>query len=177
VGKKWNSKEIGRLKMILEQERSHSVHEMARRAQQSIKNRSLQAISHKLRELISEQEWDYDTVEIDGNEYPAKLVSGYVVITLPDGNKKPLHHFIWEQEYGVIPEGYHIHHRDSNRTDNRLDNLALIDAGEHIQLHLDPNARPPETFALFCFLQEKGLWEEYLFFRDHILDEFPIPEK
>jgi len=172
----WSEAELGHLRMILERRQSHSVHEMARLAAEKIKKRSVNAIMHKLRELISEKEFEYDAVEINGTEYPARVVSGYVVITLEDGSKKPLHKFIWELENGPLPEGYHIHHISGDRLDNRLENLAVMDAGEHIHLHLANGARPPETFALFCFLQKHNLWEDYLEYRDNILEDFPRPQ-
>lgn len=164
---KWNDRELGHLRMILERHQSHSVHEMARLAHETIKKRSVNAIGHKLRELITEQEFKDTSLEINGVVYPAEVISGYVVITLPDGTKDLAHIFMWEQEYGKVPLGYHVHHINGKAYDNRLINLQLLSAPDHIALHM--SGRPPETAALFWFLQEKGVWKEYLMFRDNIL--------
>jgi hypothetical protein len=166
---KWTSKEVGHLRYILERRQGSSVYEMSKLALEKIKGRSLNAVAHKLRELKAEQEFDADFVEIDGQHYPAKVVSGYIVIELEDGSKVPLHIWMWEQSYGIkVTPGYHIHHIDGDRLNNNKNNLALVEASEHIQMHLA--GRPPETFALFSFLQEKGLWNDYLDYRESVIN-------
>ena len=166
---KWLAHEIGHLRYILERKQSGSVWEMAQQAHKKIKKRSVNAIAHKLRELISEREFDGDEVELLGSVYPAEVISGYLVITLHDGTKCPAHIFVWEDTHGPVPDGYHVHHINGDRLDNRLENLAAMWGPEHIQLHLA--GRPPETFALFCFLQDKGLWKEYLTYRNNIISK------
>jgi hypothetical protein len=165
---KWSTREIGHLKMILERYQSHSIYDMAKLAHQTIKKRSVNGIGHKLRELVTEQEFKEDRLEINGVVYPAEVISGYVIITLPDGTKTPAHIFVWEQEFGEVPEGYHIHHRNGLRSDNRLCNLGSMIADDHLRMHL--SGKPPETFALFCFLQERGLWKDYLTYRGRVLE-------
>jgi hypothetical protein len=169
---KWSTREIGHLRMILERHRSHSVHDMAKMAHETIKRRTTNAIGHKLRELITEQEFKDDHTEINGVVYPAQVISGYVVITLPDGTFYPAHIFVWEAEFGPVPVGYHVHHRNGVSYDNRLINLQLMSASDHIILHT--SGRPPVTAALFWFLQEKGLWTEYLNYRNTILTELNL---
>ena len=164
---KWSDRELGHLRMILERHQSHSVHEMAQLAHKTIKRRSANAIGHKLRELIAEREFKEDHLEINGVDYPAQVISGYVIITLPDGTFYPAHLFMWEQVYGEIPVGYHVHHINGRSYDNRLINLQLMSAPDHIAWHM--SGRPPETAALFWFLQEKGLWVEYLNYRKELL--------
>ena len=164
---KWNDRELGHLRMILERYQSHSVHEMAQLAHKTIKRRSTHAISHKLRELIAEQEFTDDHLEINGVVYPAQVISGYIRITLPAGIFYPAHIFVWESKFGPVPVGYHIHHINNKSYDNRLVNLQIMSAPDHIALHMA--GRPPETAALFWFLQEKGLWIDYLNYRETIL--------
>lgn len=62
---------------------------------------------------------------------------GYWVITSrKEGNfNKKLHRLIYEEEYGEIPEGYVIHHLNSIKTDNRIENLQCIKRGLHSSLH------------------------------------------
>ena len=43
--------------------------------------------------------------------------------------------WVWEAANGKQPEGYHIHHRDFDSLNDRLDNLELLLAEEHETLH------------------------------------------
>lgn len=70
----------------------------------------------------------------------AKLYSdGYYMITSgKEGNHcKKLHRLIWEDFYGCkVPEGYIIHHKNGNKTDNCILNLQLMRKGKHNSLHV-----------------------------------------
>ncbi len=46
-----------------------------------------------------------------------------------------VHRLIWEENYGKIPEGYVIHHKNFNKKDNRLCNLQRVTYKEHKRLH------------------------------------------
>ena len=48
---------------------------------------------------------------------------------------KRLHVYVWEYFNGSIPNGYHIHHKDFNKNNNELENLALLTTTEHLKLH------------------------------------------
>ena len=48
------------------------------------------------------------------------------------------HRYIWEKEYGEIPEGYDIHHVDyliNGKSNNSLENLQCLTKSEHASLH------------------------------------------
>lgn len=61
---------------------------------------------------------------------------GYIWIRLPDGKgRRAEHRWVWEQANGPIPQGYEIHHRNEDRTDNRLENLELVTLAEHRRRH------------------------------------------
>lgn len=45
------------------------------------------------------------------------------------------HDLVWESHHGSIPKGYQIHHINEIKTDNRIDNLELVDALTHKRLH------------------------------------------
>ena len=46
---------------------------------------------------------------------------------------------MWELHYGEIPEGYHIHHIDFDKSNNDISNLQLMSKEEHMQLHGELN--------------------------------------
>lgn len=41
----------------------------------------------------------------------------------------------WQQEYGEIPDGHHIHHKDGDPSNDSIENLECIPAGAHHQTH------------------------------------------
>lgn len=43
-----------------------------------------------------------------------------------------LHRLVWEDHFGEIPKGFHIHHIDGDKTNNEVSNLEMISAHEHI---------------------------------------------
>ena len=64
--------------------------------------------------------------------------SGYMCV-----NKIPLHHLVWEKHYNKkVPKGYHIHHKDENKTNNDINNLQLMSASEHMKLHMSKRNSP-----------------------------------
>ena len=61
----------------------------------------------------------------------------YVITSRKEGNKnKYLHRLVWEDFYGrPIPKGYSIHHLNSNKKDNRIQNLQCCDKRNHSRFH------------------------------------------
>ena len=45
------------------------------------------------------------------------------------------HRKVWEDTYGIIPNGFQIHHKNGIKTDNRIENLTLLSNTEHQKLH------------------------------------------
>lgn len=37
-----------------------------------------------------------------------------------------MHHYVWEKKHGKIPDGYCIYHKDKNKENNKLSNLAIL---------------------------------------------------
>jgi endogenous inhibitor of DNA gyrase (YacG/DUF329 family) len=57
------------------------------------------------------------------------------------GGKK-LHRSVWEQAFGKIPDGHHIHHKDSNPSNNNIENLECLAASDHRkQTHVERKKR------------------------------------
>ena len=54
---------------------------------------------------------------------------------------KLLHRQVWEDNYGEIPKGYHIHHIDENKDNNTIDNLELLNMHEHLRNHFLNNVK------------------------------------
>lgn len=46
-----------------------------------------------------------------------------------------MHRYVWERHNGAIPDGYHVHHIDHDKSNNRLENLELLSASEHSSMH------------------------------------------
>lgn len=66
--------------------------------------------------------------------------NGYIRIRRPDHPDACAgyileHRWLWEQAYGLLPEGCDLHHRNGDKTDNRIANLELLSHAEHAGLH------------------------------------------
>ena len=59
-----------------------------------------------------------------------------------------LHREVWMAAYGPIPKGYHVHHKNGDKTDNRLENLELITHGEHSSRHMAEKIGPYRAKAI-----------------------------
>ena len=73
-------------------------------------------------------------VEFQGRRYH-RTSSGYYVATFR------LHREIWMAAHGPIPKGYHVHHINGDKSDNRLENLTLMSNADHSAYHYDGHLR------------------------------------
>lgn len=73
-----------------------------------------------------------DLALIDGLKFRRDKRTGYY---LNRKNQVRLHRYIWEKYNGPIAPGFHIHHIDCNKRNNNIENLAIIEKGEHERLH------------------------------------------
>lgn len=48
---------------------------------------------------------------------------------------KRLHRVVWETLNGPVPSGFHVHHKDEDRSNNQPENLELLRNGAHLSLH------------------------------------------
>ena len=61
--------------------------------------------------------------------------TNYRVVYQKGGGQAYEHRLVWERHHGAIPAGYHVHHKNGDRRDNRLENLELLPAVEHHRHH------------------------------------------
>lgn len=54
---------------------------------------------------------------------------------------KRLHRCVWEYHFGEIPKGYHIHHKDGDRSNNDISNLELVESFDHLSGHMNEEKR------------------------------------
>lgn len=54
-----------------------------------------------------------------------------------DGHKRTIfrYRWVWIKAHGAIPRGFHIHHRNGDKADDRLENLEMMPRRKHSQLH------------------------------------------
>lgn len=55
--------------------------------------------------------------------------------------------WMWEREYGTIPDGYDVHHKNHDRSDNRLENFELQSKPEHNAHHQKLRTRNSMDYA------------------------------
>lgn len=61
---------------------------------------------------------------------------GYWRITTPDGERKLAHRDIMERHIGrILLPSEHVHHKNGNKLDNRLDNLEILTIVDHQHEH------------------------------------------
>lgn len=58
----------------------------------------------------------------------------YYILTNGDGFKT-YHRDVWKKYNGIIPKGYHIHHKDGNFFNNDISNLECLSPKEHSSEH------------------------------------------
>lgn len=68
---------------------------------------------------------------------PRRFISkrGYWIISVPERGNLNEHQYVWEKNYGKIPNDWVIHHINHNKLDNRIENLQIMPSKEHAKLH------------------------------------------
>ena len=60
----------------------------------------------------------------------------YLATRKPVSGERLLHRIVWTMANGPVPDGYEVHHKNEDWTDNRIENLECIDAVEHQRQHM-----------------------------------------
>lgn len=60
-------------------------------------------------------------------------------------NGARLHVKVWETSNGPTPDGWHIHHKDEDRSNNQLSNLEALPGPEHLALHMNTPERKAQS--------------------------------
>jgi hypothetical protein len=93
----------------------------------------------------------------DGSGYEKWLLSGGVLVHRPDHPlASPKHGTVWEHRMVIydagiseLEPGVEVHHKNGNRTDNRLENLVVLPRSKHHALHgLLQRGKPLFTYRL-----------------------------
>lgn len=80
---------------------------------------------------------DLRVAYFNGYKFRKDLKTGYYLSTRKTdiGRAERLHRYVWRFYNGDIPEGYHVHHVDEDKSHNEIENLSLLPSGEHASLH------------------------------------------
>ncbi len=81
-------------------------------------------------------------VHFERKFYKDKKV-GYWIST--DYPRIRAHQWIWIKIHGLIPKGYHIHHKNEDKSDNRIENLELIERSRHLSHHMNDPIRKQKS--------------------------------
>lgn len=85
-----------------------------------------------------------------GYTWTSKQTGYYQSTTAIDGRRQWLHRYTYEREVGAIPEGCHVHHKNGDRDNNEIENLACLEGAAHRREHLSDataRGRTPESLA------------------------------
>jgi len=67
----------------------------------------------------------------DGKKFTIRQHGYYELST---GDRMLMHRYVWTNEKGEIPSGYDIHHIDSDKSNNSINNLMCLPKSEHTRL-------------------------------------------
>jgi hypothetical protein len=76
----------------------------------------------------------------NGYKFTKDKKTGYYLSSKKiNGSRKRLHVYVWEYHNGSVPKGCHVHHKDTDKDNNKIENLILITNKKHSELHAKLN--------------------------------------
>ena len=66
-----------------------------------------------------------------------------------DGDRQYLHHQVWIEAHGTVPDGLDTHHVDGNKAHNEIDNLEALTKSDHRKRH-QPFWDVAEKHCAYC---------------------------
>lgn len=72
--------------------------------------------------------------EFDGIRFYRKPQGYFKADYVKHGNLY-MHRHVWEKHNGPIPQDFHIHHKDGDKSNNAIENLELLAQAEHLSKH------------------------------------------
>jgi predicted DNA-binding protein YlxM (UPF0122 family) len=84
-------------------------------------------------------------IELDNLRFSLQS-DGYYTCRIDDHFVK-LHRYLYERYIGEIPDGAVVHHKDGNKQNNSLENLELMEFGQHSSMHNSKYDITPEKIA------------------------------
>lgn len=82
-----------------------------------------------------------------------------------DGER--LHRVVYAYHHGPIPKGMAVHHKDEDRSNNGIDNLMLMAAGEHTRHHHAGKEKTMPAETLLAAAEWHGSEEGREWHKDH----------
>lgn len=80
---------------------------------------------------------DKKTAFFDGYKFRRDAKTGYYLANKPtyQGKRERLHVYVWRYFNGPVAGGYHVHHKDEDKSHNDIDNLECIPEFDHLSIH------------------------------------------
>lgn len=84
------------------------------------------------------------TILYAGERFRIQTTGRYYQSGRKGSPERLLHRRIWIDNFGAIPEGFVVHHKDGDWTNNRIENLELVDRSSHATQHMRERMSDPE---------------------------------
>jgi hypothetical protein len=84
------------------------------------------------------------TVIYQGEKFHLQSTKRYYQSGRRDAQVRSLHRRVWTDHNGPIPDGYEVHHKDNDWTNNVIDNLECLPMLVHQRQHMTERLADPE---------------------------------